>query len=82
MDSLAHALQKEISLCHRYRARPVCTSMQFDHAGFILVTDQLQILSDIPKNDKCTGRRTSPFTNFSRLNVQNLSTCVLNDILT
>ena len=35
---------KVISLCHQYRAMPVCTSMQHDQALYILLADQLEVL--------------------------------------
>ena len=42
---------KVINLCHQYRARPVCTSMQSDLAPHCWLTNLKVSHLDIPKND-------------------------------
>jgi hypothetical protein len=64
---------KALNLCHQYRARPTCTSMQSDQRCILLAENfkyifkliSLKLIMDSPKN----GSGTSPFTIFSMFRV-------------
>ena len=56
---------KVISLCHQYRAKPACTSMQSDRLYQLQVLT-LKMIMDSPKN----GRRNILFKKFNKLRVK------------
>ena len=79
--TLILAKQRVISLCHQYKARPACTSMQSDQALLLYCwltnIDITKMKMDIAKN----VRSIIPFKKYERLRVKNTGHLLLYFIL-